>query len=70
MKNEICAEKLNEFERDINAIIDLLSVAKGYCDLNYDKSSELVAISTVIEILLSKQLKLASDFDSLMTANL
>ena len=70
MKNEICAEKLNEFERDINASIDLLSVAKGYCDLNYDKSSELVAISTVIEILLNKQLKLASDFDSLMTANL
>ena len=70
MKNEICAEKLNEFERDINESIDLLSVAKGYCDLNYDKSSELVAISTVIEILLNKQLKLASDFDSLMTANL
>ena len=70
MKNEICAEKLNEFEREINTSIDLLSVAKGYCDLNYDKSSELVAISTVIEILLNKQLKLASDFDSLMTANL
>ena len=70
MKNEICAEKLNEFEREINTSIDLLNVAKGYCDLNYDKSSELVAISTVIEILLNKQLKLASDFDSLMTANL
>lgn len=70
MKNEVCAEKLNEFEREINTSIDLLSVAKGYCDLNYDKSSELVAISTVIEILLSKQLKLASDFDSLITANL
>lgn len=70
MENEICAEKLNEFEREINTIIDLLSVAKGYCDLNYDKSSELVAISTVIEILLNKQLKLASDFDSLITSNL
>lgn len=70
MENEICAEKLNEFEREINTSIDLLSVAKGYCDLNYDKSSELVAISTVIEILLNKQLKLASDFDSLITSNL
>ena len=70
MKNEVCAEKLNEFEREINTSIDLLCVIKGYCDLNYDKSSELIAISTVIEILLDKQLKLASDFDSLMTANL
>lgn len=63
MKKDYCVEKLNEFERKINFNIDLLNVLKGYCDLNYEKSAELVAISTVLELLLDKQMELASEFD-------
>ena len=63
MENSFCVEKINEIERNINSSIDLLNIVKAYCDFNYEKSSELVAVSTAIDILLAKQLQVASDFD-------
>lgn len=59
-------DKINDLEQKINFSIDLLEVAKGFCEINYDKASEMSSISTVIEILLKNQKELAGNLDSLL----
>ena len=60
-------EKLNSFEQKINFNIDLLEVTKCFCDMNYDKAPEITTISTILDVLLTTQKELATDFDILLS---
>ena len=54
-------EKLNtidniiELESKVVESINLLEVAKGFCEFNYDKSADILALNSVIKIVLDNQ---------------
>lgn len=46
--------------------VDLLEVAKCYCEHNYDKSDELPVLVSVLEIILDVQKEVADRVDNLL----
>lgn len=50
-------------EEKINLCINLLEIAKTYCDFNYDKTAEVPIIGSLLEIILNIQKELADDYD-------
>ena len=52
-------------EEKVSLSLDLLEVAKGYCAYNFDKGQELVALSSVIDILIDVQKDIAGFLDEL-----
>ena len=42
-------------EEKINLCINLLEIAKTYCDFNYDKTAEVPIIGSLLEIILNIQ---------------
>lgn len=60
-------EKINSIERNINLNIDLLDVAKDFCEFNFDKAAEISALFTMLEIMLKKQKELATEFDMFLS---
>ena len=59
-------ENFNNIEKMIFSNINLLEVARGYCENNYDKAPEIISINTIIEIILEKQKTIASSIDRLL----
>ena len=57
-------EKFNTIETLITENINLLEIAKTYCDANFDKSNEVSTLSSLISLLLKNQKKLSKDFDN------
>ena len=57
-------------EEKINLCIDLLEVAKTYCEFNYDKSSELSSVGSLISIILDLEKELANEYDESFMPNL
>ena len=57
---------LIKLEEKITLSLDLLEVAKGYCEYNFDKGQEVVAICSILEVVLEAQKELADTIDSLM----
>ena len=58
-------ENFNDFEEKVNLSIDLLELAKTYCEINGDKSAEISTISTALDIVLRKQKELVRELDYL-----
>ena len=58
-------EKIVEIERQLNINIDLIEVAKAYCEFNFDKSDELCTLISVFEIILDNQKKITKALDYL-----
>ena len=56
-------EKIVELERQLNVNTDLLEIAKAYCEFNFDKSSELTALLSILEIILANQKKATDVLD-------
>ena len=54
------AEKINALEEQVYCCVDLLEVAKEYCDSNLDKSKEISRLGTFIRLLLQEQYKLVN----------
>lgn len=59
-------EKISKFEEKLNFSIDLLELAKSYCDVNYDKSMEVSTIATALELVILKQKELVKELDYLL----
>ena len=44
-----------ELEKDLHKNIDLLKIAKSYCDSNYEKSDEITTLGSLLELIIKKQ---------------
>lgn len=58
-------EKIREIEQKVNLVIDLLEIAKSYCEFNYDKSRELSALDSILEIIIKNQQDASQAIDGL-----
>lgn len=56
-------EKIVELERQLNVNIDLLEIAKAYCEFNNDKSDEISALIPILEIILDNQKNVRRSLD-------
>ncbi len=65
METEVLIEKISLIEEQITMNIDLLEIAKDYCEYNFDKAREIAALSTIINIILAEQHNLARSFDGI-----
>lgn len=59
-------EKFIDVEQKIATNIDLLEIAKDYCEFNNDKASGISCLMSLIEVMLQNQRNLISDFDKVM----
>ncbi len=57
--------KYTKLEEKITLSMDLLEVARGYCEYNFDKGQEVVALHSVIELLLETHRDIAEEFDKI-----
>ncbi len=59
-------EKIITLEEKMNLSIDLLEIAKTYCESNYDKSSEFTALWSMLDIILKNQKEAARGIDNIL----
>lgn len=59
-------EEFIDFEQKININIDLLEIAKDYCEFNNDRGMSTSSLISLIEIMLQNQKTLIADFDKVM----
>lgn len=59
------SEKISQLEEKVLRSIDLLEIAKDYCSANFDKSKEISAVGTIVDVILDTQLKLAEELDNI-----
>ena len=52
-------------EEKITLSLDLLEVAKGYCEKNFDKGKEVVALSSILQVILDVQRDLIDTLEGL-----
>ena len=64
MKNML--DTLSTIEEKVTLSIDLLEIAKNYCDYNFDKGQELSAVGTILKVVLDEQKSLADSLDELV----
>ena len=59
------SEKISQIEEKVLRSIDLLEIAKDYCSAKFDKSKEISAVGTIVDVILDTQLKLAEELDNI-----
>ena len=59
-------EKIIDIEEQMNANVDLLQVARDYCEYNIENSRATSSLIPLLEIMLQKQRSIVADFDELM----
>ena len=64
MKNML--DTLSTIEEKVMLCIDLLEIAKNYCESNFDKGQELSAVGTILKVVLGEQKSLADSLDELV----
>lgn len=62
---ENLSEIISQLEEKVLRSIDLLEIAKDYCSANFDKSKEISAVGTIVDVILDTQLKLAEELDNI-----
>lgn len=67
MENMKYIKEITDLEQKLNTGLDLLEVAKTYCEFNYDKADELSAISSVLDVVIQIQKSAAITLDNLLT---
>ncbi len=50
----------------VTLTLDLLEIAKGYCQYNFDKGQEIVALCSILEVILEAQRYLADKLDEMI----
>lgn len=58
--------KVTSMEEKITLSINLLEIAKAYCEFNREKSDEISSLFSILEIILVEQKKLISDVENLL----
>ena len=57
--------KYAKMEEKITLTLDLLEIARCYCEYNFDKGQEVVALHSIIEVLLEAQRDIAEELDKI-----
>ena len=57
---------LTILEEKVTLSLDLLEIAKGYCEHNFDKGQEVVAICSIIDVIAKIQKDIAGNLDKIM----
>ena len=60
----VTMEELAYLEEQLNINVDLLEIAKDYCEFNYDKSSSLSRLLVLLDIILANQKIIAAKLDN------
>ena len=63
MKNML--DTLSTIEEKVMLCIDLLEIAKNYCESNFDKG-QVSAVGTILKVVLDEQKSLADSLDELV----
>lgn len=59
-------EKIIDIEEQMNINVDLLQIARDYCEYNIENSHATTSLMSLLEIMLQKQRNIVADFDELM----
>lgn len=59
-------EKMTLLEEKIMLSIDLLEIAKKYCECNFDKGNEIVSVGSLLTLVLKEQKELADSIDDII----
>ena len=65
-KKKNMLDTLSTIEEKVMLCIDLLEIAKNYCESNFDKGQELSAVGTILKVVLDEQKSLADSLDELV----
>lgn len=60
----VTMEEFAYLEEQLNINVDLLEIAKDYCEFNYDKSSSLSRLLVLLDIILANQKIIAAKLDN------
>lgn len=63
-------KKITQSERKIISCINLLQIAKNYCEYNYDKGNEIVSLGTLLEVILEEENELLNNIDDIAALQL
>lgn len=58
--------KIASIEERITQNVNLLEIAKAYCEFNCDKSDEISSLFSILEIILTEQKKLVSEVEAML----
>ena len=64
--DKIDLEKFVNIEQGVTFGLDMLEVAKCYCEKNCDKFAEIAILNTILEVMLTNQRKLVGELDDLL----
>ncbi len=59
-------EKVTSIEEKIMLSIDLLEIAKKYCESNFDKGNEIVSIGSLLGVILREQRDIVDSVDDII----
>ena len=59
-------KSITSIEEKITFSINLLEIAKNYCEYNFDKGQEVAAIGTLLTVILEAQKHVADSIDDLI----
>ena len=59
-------KKISHIEEQITLNIDLLEIAKSYCDYNFDKGTEICSVGALIGVILKEQREIADCLDTIL----
>ena len=60
----VTMEEFAYLEEHFNINVDILELAKDYCEFNYDKSSSLSRLLVLLDIILANQKIIAAKLDN------
>ena len=63
---KIDLEKFIDLERDLSFGLDLLEIAKCYCEKNSDKIAEVAILNSILDVMLTNQKKVVSGLDKML----
>ncbi len=59
-------EKVTSIEEKIMLSIDLLEIAKKYCESNFDKGNEIVSVGSLLGVVLKEQREIVDNVDNII----
>lgn len=66
MENILKLKTVASLEQNISRSIDLLEIAKTYCEFNCDKSDEISTLFSILEIIIEQQKNTVNSLESLL----
>ncbi len=68
MENILIIKTIANLEAQLNKGIDLLEIAKTYCEYNCDKSDEISTLFSILELIIKEQKNTVKSLESLIAS--